>query len=120
MYHSSWRAALAEYAGLGIKEAKKEIIFTRYGNVPRRDIPWLRLLGEQIHWAAQEIQDLPRYASLKDKYADRRNPIYGRLASILVSPENDVLGQTIAAMAKIDSDVPVNTKRNLPKPNKLS
>lgn len=89
--YQAWRQVVAKYLEIDIKQAKVELIRIFYGGNPRCDIPWVRKLAHEVQTAATSILGHETSSKWLAHYADRANPEFSRLCSILSFMESDLL-----------------------------
>ena len=97
---------VAEYLEIDIKQAKVELIRIFYGGNPRCNIPWLLALAHEVQTAANSILGHESSSKWLAHYADRANPEFSRLCSILSFLEADLL-DVIRLRAHVQLDVAI-------------
>jgi hypothetical protein len=90
-HYDEIRGFVQEYYGISAKDAKKMMLSLFFFRKPLDDLPFLWALSYEIHKAADIILAEPKFAYLKDKFADRRNPRASRLSYALQSLEDSII-----------------------------
>ena len=85
------RAFLAEYLGISVKDAKKELIRIIHLGFPKHDLPYLWNLSVEMHEAAEALIALDKFAYLEGMFVTRRNPIATKIHYALASVEDTIL-----------------------------
>ena len=82
---------MAEYVGIDINSAKKELSAIFHLGKPSCSLPFLWHFSKDMHNAVETLLGLPRFAYLENMFRDRRNPVASRLHFAFASIEGDIM-----------------------------
>ena len=100
-HYRAWREFLAEFLGISIKAAKKQLIRLVHLGLPLQDIPFLWELAYQIDKAVDFLLDLDMFQHLKARFTDRPNPRATRLHYALAALEETVMSDLVETVSHI-------------------
>lgn len=99
-HHRAARSFLAEYLGITVKNAKRELIRIIHLGKPKHDLPFLWNLAAEMNRAVATLLEMPQFAYLDDKFNNRRNPLATKMHYALAAIEDDILSELQAFVAR--------------------